>query len=105
MAEDDSYENALIEEELRLLTRPEKAPQKWSEMRSAPSIWNEGPSQSEGQSHADPNRHRFNHYADKQLHHLVVTEEFDFARIANILSTSSWMQTTSFARNEPSSRS
>ena len=27
---------------------------------------------------SDPNKHRFNHYADKQLNHLVVAEEFDF---------------------------
>jgi hypothetical protein len=36
---------------------------------------------------ADPNKHRFNHYADKQLAHLVVAEEFDFGKIANTLST------------------
>ena len=35
---------------------------------------------------SDPNRHRFNHYADKQLQHLVVAEQFNFEKIAHTLS-------------------
>jgi len=27
---------------------------------------------------SDPNKHRFSHYADKQLQHLVVAEQFNF---------------------------
>jgi hypothetical protein len=38
---------------------------------------------SQGQDH---NLHNFNHYADKQLEHLVISEEFDFAKIAELLS-------------------
>lgn len=35
---------------------------------------------------SDPNLHRFNHYADKQLTHLVIEEEFDFDKIAATMS-------------------
>ena len=43
-------------------------------------------------SYSDPNMHRFNHYADKQLQHLVVAEEFNFEKIATMLSTRSCIQ-------------
>lgn len=53
--------------------------------------------------HSDPNKHRFSHYADKQLFHLVLAEEFDFARIAALLSKPVVTQTMSSARNAPAS--
>ena len=56
-------------------------------------------------SYSDPNTHRFNHYADKQLHHLVIAEEFDFPKIASMLSTSPATQTTSSATNAVASPS
>ena len=43
---------------------------------------------------ADPNRHRFNHYADKQLQHLVIAEQFDFDKIARTLSKDFLIQIT-----------
>ena len=57
-------------------------------MVSNPSIWSDQhSSRNQNNTFADPNKHRFNHYADKQLYHLVVAEEFDFAKIASLLST------------------
>jgi hypothetical protein len=70
-------------------------------MKSAPSIWSEAhPSQNQTQPYADPNKHRFNHYADKQLYHLVITEQFDFAKIANMLSNYFTTKTTSSEKKE-----
>lgn len=57
-------------------------------MVSNPSIWSDQhSSRNQTNTFSDPNKHRFNHYADKQLFHLVVAEEFDFNKIASILST------------------
>jgi hypothetical protein len=75
-------EDELIREELAHLDHSN--PEKQQERSKPPSVW---------VSHllpvdplSDPNKHRFNHYADKQLQHLVVAEEFDFLKIANTLS-------------------
>lgn len=103
--EDDTLEAYLIDQELKLLSKPDKVPQRWGEMQSAPSIWSEShPAYSQSQPHSDPNKHRFNHYADKQLTHLVVIEQFDFGKIASLLSTFSTIQTTSFVKKEPGSQ-
>lgn len=74
---------------------------KWSELVDAPSLWSGSPAQLS--PHSDPNKHRFSHYADKQLCHLVLAEEFDFARIAALLSKPPPTQTTSSARSAPAS--
>lgn len=42
-----------------------------------------------GQSdeHQEYNEHQFDVYSDKQLYHLVVSEHFDFASIARLMSS------------------
>jgi len=56
-------------------------------MQSAPSVFsNYHQSSLVSDKYTDHNRHRFNHYADKQLSHLVLVEEFDFVKIAELLS-------------------
>ena len=47
------------------------------------SAWQKDPT---AISYSDPNMHRFDHYADKQLQHLVIAYEFDFEQIAELLS-------------------
>jgi hypothetical protein len=84
----DALEEALITEELNNLVRPQSSLPKWGDKSTAVSVWETGLGGSEEEGVSDPNRHRFNHYADKQLQHLVVTEQFDFTKIANMLSTS-----------------
>ena len=45
-------------------------------MTSKPSIFSDHYALLQMPNHkfADPNRHRFDHYADKQLYHLVLSE-------------------------------
>lgn len=101
--EQEAAEDALIAEELRLLAQPDRSAPRWSEMVAAPSMWSHHYSSQQENLHSDPNKHRFNHYADKQLFHLVLAEEFDFARIAAILSKQPSTQTTSSATSAPGS--
>lgn len=97
MSEQDAAEDAFIQEELRLLAQPGKTAPKWSEMVASPSMWSNLYSSQQQNPHSDPNKHRFSHYADKQLFHLVISEEFDFAKIAAILSNELSIQITSSA--------
>lgn len=79
----EEQEEELIREELASLTAPQVLRQQWGQPFTQTSIWN---AVEQRDPESDPNRHRFNHYADKQLEHLVVAEEFDFAKIAELLS-------------------
>ena len=78
-----------------MLAQPNPITPKWSEMVAAPSMWTNHYSSQQENPHSDPNKHRFNHYADKQLFHLVISEEFDFNKIAALLSNKLTIKITS----------
>lgn len=51
-------------------------PRSWASQTPVQSIWISHLSKTDPMS--DPNKHRFTHYGDKLLWHLVVEEEFNF---------------------------
>ena len=73
-----------LNEELAQFGKQADTSKKWDQYIPSVSVWANDIHEVDPLS--DPNRHRFNHYADKQLQHLVLAEEFDFAKIAGILS-------------------